>query len=234
MSGESIAKRVASAGKTLLRNPGEIKFAPIWLYSLLPGHSPVSDHRPWMNFRVIEWLESTLKSEMRVFEYGSGGSTLFLSKRVAEVVSIEHDEGFYEFMVQRFQREGVSNCTYVLSPPKPMEAGVVPPYGSNSFTSDWPAQRTMSFESYVKTIDDYPDGSFDLVTVDGRARPSCALRALPKIKNGGWLLVDNMERARYAIIRDLLAHHQSVDFFGVVPYEVRAQRTTVWRITARK
>ncbi|MBW8459400.1 MAG: hypothetical protein K0M58_13305 [Thiobacillus sp.] len=233
MKGEFIATRLVSAGQILLGNPGELRFAPTWLYSLLPGHGPVADHRPWMNFRVIKWLESTLKPEMRVFEYGSGGSTLFLAERVAHVVSIEHDEGFHAFMAKRLQQEAVPNCTYILSPPEPMESGGVPPYGCSSFSSDWPTQRAMRFEAYVKTIDDYPDGSFDLVTVDGRARPSCALRALPKIKDGGWLLVDNMERSRYAIIRNLLAQHQSLDFFGVVPYEIRPQRTTVWRITSR-
>ncbi|MHB1213712.1 MAG: methyltransferase domain-containing protein [Thiobacillus sp.] len=232
MKGSIIASRYAKAGKTLLANPGEFRFAPKWFLSLLPGHGPMADHRPWMNFRVIEWLESYLKPDMRVFEYGSGGSTLFLAERVAQVVSVEHDEGFFEFLAKQLQQEGVSNCTYTASVPQPMRSGEIPRYGCTSFTSDWPALRTMRFENYVKTIDDYPDKSFDLVTVDGRARPSCALRALPKIKDGGWLLVDNMERSRYAIIRDLLAQHECLDFFGVVPYEVRPQRTTVWRIAA--
>ena len=226
-----IARRLSSTGKTLLGYPSELRFAPRWLYSLLPGHSPVADHRPWMNFRVIEWLESYLKPEMRVFEYGSGGSTLFLAERVAHVVSVEHDEGFYAFMSKKLQHQGGSNCTYALNTPQPMESDKLPPYGCTSFTSEWPTQRTMNFEAYVKTIDNYPDGTFDLVAVDGRARPSCTLRALPKIGTGGWLLVDNMERSRYTIIRDLLAQYECLDFFGVVPYEVRPQRTMAWRIS---
>lgn len=218
--------------KTMLGHPSELRFAPRWLYSLFPGHSPVTDHRPWMNFRVIEWLEFCLKPEMRVFEYGSGGSTLFFAERVAHVVSVEHDEGFYGFMLKKLQSLDVSNCTYVLSAPQAMGPDKTPPYGCASFTSEWPRQRTMSFEAYVKTIDNHPDRTFDLVAVDGRARPSCALRALPKIKSGGWLLVDNMERSRYTIIRDLLANYECRDFFGVVPYEVRPQRTMTWRIFA--
>lgn len=228
-----IAKRLTSIGKILLRNPGELRFSPRWLYSLLPGQTPMGDHRPWMNFRAIEWLETYLKSEMRVFEYGSRGSTFFLAERVAQVVSIEHDEDFYEFMTKQLQHEGVLNCTYALSAPQSMESPEVPPYGCHSFTSDWPAHRTMSFEDYVKTIDCYPDGNFDLVTVDGRARPSCAMRALPKIKDGGWLLVDNMERARYGIIRNLLTQYECLDFLGLVPYEERLQHTAVWRISVR-
>jgi hypothetical protein len=191
------------------------------------------DHRPWMNFRVIQWLDAYLKPEMQVFEYGSGGSTLFLAAQVAQVVSVEHDEGFFDFMSKQLLHKGVSNCTYALSAPRPVGPGEIPPYGCSSFTSEWPEQRAMSFEAYVKTIDAYRDGTFDLVRVDGRARPTCALRALPKIKNGGRLLVDNMKRSRYAIVRNLLAQYDCLDFFGVVPYEVRPQRTTVWRIAVR-
>jgi len=229
---KSAIQKLATAGRTLLDNPSEFRFVAKWLYSLLPGYNPVDDRRPWINFRATEWLESYVKPGMRVFEYGSGGSTLYLAERMAHVVSVEHDEGFYHFMAERLQRYGVANCTYLLCAPESMEADEVPPYSCESFTSEWPTHKAMSFEAYVKAIDDYPDGSFDLVTVDGRARPSCVLRALPKIKNGGWLLVDNMERSRYAIIRSLLAQYECLDFLGVVPCEVRPQRTTIWKIAA--
>jgi hypothetical protein len=220
------------AGKTLLDNPSELRFAARWLYSLLPWYSPLEHRQPWVNFRAIEWLDSYLQPSMCVFEYGSGGSTLFLAERVAHVVSVEHDKGFHHLLTARLQRYGVTNCTYRLCAPAPIEASKLPPYSCASFTSEWPTQAGMSFEAYVKTIDDYPDGSFDLVTVDGRARPSCVLRALPKIKNGGWLFADNMERPRYQLIRDLLAQYESIEFFGVVPSEVRPQRSIVWKIVA--
>lgn len=231
MGAPSTIQKLVAAGKTLLDNPGDLRFAAKWLYSLLPRQSPLNDQRPWINFRAAEWLESCVKPTMRVFEYGSGGSTFFLAARAAHVVSVEHDEEFHHFMAERLQRSGVANCTYLLCAPEPMAADQTPPYSCESFTSEWPAHKAMSFEAYVKTIDNYPDRSFDLVTVDGRARPSCALSALPKIKDGGWLMVDNMERSHYGIIRDLLAHYECIDFSGIVPYDVRPQRTTAWKIT---
>lgn len=54
-----------------------------------------------------------------------------------------------------------------------------------------------SFKKYVKSIDEYPDGYFDLILVDGRARPSCILHSIPKLKSGGLLVVDNAERSYY-------------------------------------
>jgi hypothetical protein len=227
-------KKLANATKLLINNPGEIRFAAKWLFSLSPGYSPMDDQRPWINYRATEWLESYLSPTMCVFEYGSGGSTLFLSKRVAQVVSVEHDEGFYHFMKERISRHGLTNCTYLLRAPESFGMDQIPDYSAESFSSEWPVHRAMSFEEYVRSIDEYPNGHFDLITVDGRARPSCALRALPKLKNGGWLLVDNMERARYKIIRDLLASYEYQDFFGLVPCELRLQRTTAWRIDTQK
>ena len=152
---------------------------------------------------------------------------------MAQIVSVEHDEGFYHIMNEKISRHGVTNCTYILRTPKSFGMDQIPHYSAESFSSEWPSQKAMSFEDYVKSIDEYPNGYFDLITVDGRARPSCALRALPKLKNGGWLLVDNMERPRYKIIRDMLASHECQEFFGLVPCELRLQRTTVWRIDAQ-
>ena len=171
---------------------------------------------------------------MRVFEYGSGGSTLFISKRVAHVVSVEHEEGFYSIMKEKMSHHRIRNCTYIECKPESFAIDQIPPYSIESYSSEWPSCKLMNFEGYVKSIDNYPDGYFDLVTVDGRARPSCALRALPKIKNGGWLLVDNMERARYKLIRDLLASYECRDLFGLVPCELRLQRTIVWSVSPLK
>lgn len=232
MRGAATIRNFAVAGKTLLGNPAEIRFAAKWFYSLLPGHNPLVDQQPWINYRASEWLKAYLKPHMRVFEYGSGGSTLFMSKRVAHVVSVEHDESFYHFMVEQLRRNGIANCTPLLSLPEPLELAKTLPYSCESFTSEWPTHKTMSFEAYVKAIDTYPDRSFDLVTVDGRARPSCVLRALPKIKDGGWLLVDNMERPRYGIIRTVLEQYECLNFRGVVPSEPQLHQTSVWKISA--
>jgi len=46
---------------------------------------------PWISYPAIKMLEKILKPEMRVFEWGVGGSTLFFSARVRQLVSIEHD-----------------------------------------------------------------------------------------------------------------------------------------------
>ena len=52
---------------------------------------------PWWTFAAIEETDKFLKSrqDAKVFEYGSGASTIWLARRAAIVVSIEQDEGWH-------------------------------------------------------------------------------------------------------------------------------------------
>jgi hypothetical protein len=46
---------------------------------------------PWWTYPAIDFLEPRLPRDGRVFEYGCGHSTIWLARRVAEIVSVEHD-----------------------------------------------------------------------------------------------------------------------------------------------
>lgn len=54
----------------------------------------------WMTYPAIDFLESLDLSACRVFEYGSGGSTLFWLKRCASIVSVEHFSPWYRKMMR--------------------------------------------------------------------------------------------------------------------------------------
>lgn len=56
---------------------------------------------PWYTYPCIVFLESRLKPSFRVFEYGCGNSSLWYSSRVAEVISVEHDEGWADKILPR-------------------------------------------------------------------------------------------------------------------------------------
>lgn len=222
-------------GAVLVRHPREFRYAHLWLRSLLPGHNPLDDELPWITFRAIQWLLSYLEPDMRAFEYGAGGSTLFLAKRVRELVSVEHDEMFHSVVADRLARQGIRNCRLVLSRPERLSAQPAPDvaYGTASFTSFEPKHAGEWFEKYVKVIDEYPDEHFDLVMIDGRSRASCVRRAVRKVKPGGALLLDNSERPAYAVARRLLDGYPCTDMFGVVPWNLVPYQTSVWRIEGR-
>lgn len=53
---------------------------------------------PWMNYAMIEFLDDRLLSDMSVFEYGGGNSTLFFAERVRSVTSVECNRDWYEYI----------------------------------------------------------------------------------------------------------------------------------------
>src|SRR6266852_7325691 len=62
---------------------------PQWNRSL--NTTPVQEKLPWLSYAAIDFLNSSLSQNMRVFEWGVGGSTLFFAERGRESVSVEHD-----------------------------------------------------------------------------------------------------------------------------------------------
>jgi hypothetical protein len=53
---------------------------------------------PWINYPAMERIAAILTSESKVLEFGSGSSTLWLSKRCAQVVTIESNPHWFEFI----------------------------------------------------------------------------------------------------------------------------------------
>jgi len=56
------------------------------------------DAIPWYTYPALEYIKQLDLSDKTIFEYGSGYSTLFWATRCKKVVSIEHDEKWYELI----------------------------------------------------------------------------------------------------------------------------------------
>ncbi len=54
------------------------------------------DPIPWLTYSFIDFIEPRLQKSFIVFEYGSGNSTLWFSKKVHHIDSVEHDKEWYE------------------------------------------------------------------------------------------------------------------------------------------
>jgi SAM-dependent methyltransferase len=66
---------------------------------------------PWWTYPFIDFFEGRIKKEFRVLEFGCGGSTIWLSKRVKEIVSIEDNQKWSEFIGKKLN--GGSNLILV-------------------------------------------------------------------------------------------------------------------------
>ena len=66
---------------------------------------------------------------------------------------------------------------------------------------------------YAHVVGRFPDKHFDFIAVDGRDRHECVKAAIPKVKDGGWIMLDNSERSKYDRARRML-HKVSVEQVG--------------------
>lgn len=200
---------------------------PAWRRALAGG-SPLDDAQPWITFAAARFLRRIVSHGTRVFEWGSGGSTLFLANLGAKSTSIEHDPAWYARVAPRLAAR-LDRPELRLIQPAPVDC----PHAADDpaqYGSSDPRFSGMSFEAYVHAIDRFADESFDLVLIDGRARPACIRRAIPKVRRGGWLVLDNADREHYARgIRLLDTGFTRRDFAGPIPYVEHFVCTSAWR-----
>jgi len=206
-------------------------YVPEWLVSLENGKNPLSDKRPWISFAATRFLENKINSDMKIFEYGSGGSTLFFATKVKEVISIEHNRSWFEIVVNELKINGIINCTIRLFEPEIENLCINKCISDpDAYLSDDETYRGMSFKKYASSIDLYPDDYFDIVFIDGRARPSCFIHSQKKIKIGGYIVLDNSETPYYYYIHDTLNNNnwKKYEYFGLFPYMTHFSETCVW------
>ncbi len=167
---------------------------------------------PWWTFtasaEVADFLSK--RPQARVFEWGSGSSTVWLAQRSASVTSIESDAGW----AQRVSRSVPGHVTLVTPTiPRASKDTLV-------LSKRW-GYRSRDFSAYVSAIDAIP-GDFDLIVIDGRAREACFARALPRLAAGGTIVFDNTNRRRYRRAlknhRDRIAVRTSTGLTPILPW----------------
>lgn len=195
----SALRSIVRAARHILFDPTQARGLPTWLLSVA-GLQSLAPPVPWLPLNAIARLERVLERGWRVFEYGAGNSTAFWRRHGAEVVSLEHDESWYRAVVAQMPSADRASCILHVpadAPAPGLAAGVFDPSDPDLYQSDDQAFRQRTFRAYVTAIDRYPSSHFDLILVDGRARPSCIKHALPHLKPGGLLVVDNIDREYY-------------------------------------
>lgn len=208
------------------------KYFDAWKASLEKGRGPMADAQPWISFAATDLIAAYLRKEMRVFEFGGGGSTLFFTQRVAEVITAEHDPEWFPAIEKGVRDHGLNNWKGIACPAEEGGDATASIADPDAYISDDASYKGKQFRSYASSIDAYADGYFDLVIVDGRARPSCLKHALPKVKSGGLLVLDNSDRAYYTEKTKGLIEpgfEELLSCKGPGPYLEWFTQTTVWK-----
>jgi len=203
-----------------LKNPKAARFLPQWIFSFDSNQNTFQKGLPWLTFEAVEWLDSYLTKEKRVFEWGSGGSTIFLAQKAKDIVSVEHNPEWYELVLQRIKNENIVNCKYILQAPEK---------GEGMHLSRARQYQGFNFDKYCQVIELYPDNHFDLIFIDGRSRTACAQKAVAKLKSGGFLMLDDSDTEEYLKVGELLKDWPRQDFFGLKRGAITFYQTTIWQ-----
>lgn len=166
---------------------------------------------PWFTYPAIEALKNWDLSEKRVFEYGSGYSTLFWASRAKEVVSVEHSPEWHK----KISGLAPANAKIMLASIDE---------GKNDYH---PSDETRAeFARYAGAIEE----TFQIIVIDGyarsRVRYQCAQSALPYLDQNGLVILDNSDwlPATAMFLRN--SGLIQVDFSGPVPGNPHYQTTS--------
>jgi precorrin-6B methylase 2 len=172
-----------------------------WIPSLTEGESVDEDGEPipWLTYPAIAFLAARVRREMHVFEFGSGNSTVWWSRRVNSVTAVEHDPAWVERVRPRLPANA-----HVDHVPRDIDG------------------------DYCRAVH-LGGTRFDVVVVDGRDRVNCGLQAAEALEPGGVIVWDNSERRRYAPGLDALAAQgfRRLPFAGLSPLGSSASETSI-------
>lgn len=144
---------------------------------------------PWVTYSFIDFIKTRLNKDLRIFEYGSGNSTLFYAKHVKNVVSVEHDEAWFNKIV----KEKAANAEMI-------------------FTA---LEKDGEYSQKAKLLGE----KFDIIIVDGRDRVNCCKHSVDALSANGVLVLDDSERDFYNEARVFLIAKgfKELSFSGISP-----------------
>lgn len=53
---------------------------------------------PWYNYQAVDFIQERIPQSAEIFEYGSGTSTLFYSKRTKQVCTLEYRKEWFDYI----------------------------------------------------------------------------------------------------------------------------------------
>lgn len=135
--------------------------------------------KPWMSTQEINLVQSCLKSNHTMLEWGSGGSTVTFSPKVKSYYSIEHIEEWYNNVDEYIKTNKLKVNNNLVKPDKPR---TIP-------------TKYEEFKTYIEYPKNF-DVKFDIVLIDGRARVQCAEYIKPFLNDNALVLIHDFWRRK--------------------------------------
>lgn len=159
-----------------------------------------SEPIPWVTYSFIDFIADRIQKDHTIFEFGSGNSTFYYAERAQKVVSVEHDQAWYEKILAT----------------KP----------SNSEMIFCELQNDGDYSKMPESL----GLKFDIIVVDGRDRVNCCYRSPAALSERGVIVLDDSERESYVSALSFLKNQgfRELSFSGISPGLFYRKSTSVF------
>ena len=177
--------------------------AEIGWFNTWQNKSPLDENGnpiPWVTYSFIDFIKGRIKKDHRVFEFGSGNSTFFYAKHAGNVVSVEHDQDWFN----KISAKKPANSQMVFCKLEPDAEYCRTPLSS--------------------------DLKFNVIIVDGRDRVNCCMHAMNALTADGVIVLDDSEREFYLPAIHSLTNQgfKHLSFSGISPGLFYRKSTSVF------
>ncbi|CAN5546285.1 hypothetical protein BH10PSE6_BH10PSE6_04660 [soil metagenome] len=173
-----------------------------WLRSRLEFSAIDSEGNPtpWYTYPAIAFLSRAVTPPLRVFEFGTGNSTLWWAARVRSVTSVEHDKVW----AQKVEPRLPPNVNY-----------------------RWIALKQDG--DYCRSAQS-SGSAYDIIVIDGKDRWRCTTNSIGCLAAGGVIVWDNADVVKYQpLFEDLCSQgFKRLPFVGHGPIRARSWETSIF------
>jgi len=144
---------------------------------------------PWCTYSFIKFIEPRLKEDFKVFEYGSGNSTLWYAEKVGEITAVENDFNWFN----------------KVSTSLPANAEAI--YCEVKYDGEYCRKVMMQNKEY------------SIIIIDGRDRVNCVKHSINCLSDDGVIVFDNSNLSQYSEANSFLISNgfKKIDFWGLSP-----------------
>ena len=187
--------RIYLSNKSFLKNVGYIN-------SIKKG-KPLdanNDPIPWMNYNVISFFKQKLNRQIDMFEFGSGYSSMFFSKYVNTLTSLEYDNNWFNFIKSQLPENADLHLCHL--------------------------DKGLEYSRFLLTL----NKKYNLILIDGADRVNCIKSAIKSLTTNGVIVLDDSQRIEYNEGIEFLEINgfKNIKFEGIKPGSIELYETTIF------
>jgi hypothetical protein len=186
--------------------------APSYFHNLITQKSPLELRIPWWSYDAINFIRKLEFNNS--FEWGSGGSTLFLASRSKQLITIENDFSWHDRLKAELKENQIDNVSLLKK------------------DTDLSSPQNFKNSDYFNSL----DKKYDLIAIDGEdhfgpdsnwsARIACFEKAQSFINPNGLIIVD--DSWRYPEVGKLSKANSCIQFESLGPARKGVTRTDIY------